>query len=598
VKIREGRFETAAVLLLALTACGGGGSATQTAASVLPVPAATAAPVTTSSAAGPVGYFPDNTGLSSAGSIAAGTQRAFVAVMSGASPSGSGFAPDTLVVGGSTTVQSTVRVPVGAGRAVRPSRLTPVEAFPADDSVLTSRVRTHASAATSARVRSQSVLPGSLSAGATAPIWVQQGSLSSTSRANVQVPATLLAQTAHGNIWIDQSLLSGASASTAFSAASLGSTVAQIGADFENAYASDAAHFASPDYPSNAPGLQPHYTSCGSDGSASGTASEYITEPADRRINVMIVNAQNLGGLGGYFSGVNFMQQSVLNCLKASYESNEAPFIFVGWFDRNGAAYELQEDLVRGTAHELQHLINFVNHAILPAGASSSSFNGMESTFVNEGLSELAQDLAVENMYGSRGIHFDADDALSRADAFLANPGNFSVSGFTGIDSQSWGGNGSPQFNCGGGCYGGAYLFQRYLRDRFGGDAYTHSIETSGTVGGQNLQSVTGENADALLDDFALAMAANTVGAASNDRRFTFGSLSLTGTYADQFGGSTTLGGAYATVLGSSAVSIQAPIGGFAFVSVPAVPLGGMPIQVTDKASVTGFGLEGGLAEH
>jgi hypothetical protein len=377
----------------------------------------------------------------------------------------------------------------------------------------------------------------------------------------------------------------------------LQTTLSQIGADFENAYASDTTHFAFPDYSSNAPGLQPQYKTCSSSGASQGSARGYINEPADRRINVLIVNSQNLGGLGGYFSGANYMPQSTLNCL-SGYKTNEAPFIFVGWFERNGAMYELQEDLVRSTAHELQHLINFVNHAILAGAASSPSYNGNETAFINEGLSMLAQDLAIDRMYGARGVHFDVDDALSRANIYLSNPGNFSISGFGGIDPGSWGGGSSAQFNCGGGCYGGAYLFERYLRDRFGGDAYTHGVETSGATGAQNLQSVTGSAAGTLLDDFALAMAADTIGITPNDARFAFGSLNLTGTYADQFGGSTTLGGVYATPFSGTSMSVSAPIGGFAFVSVPSVPSGGMPVQVTDRASVSGFGMAAGLAQH
>jgi hypothetical protein len=254
--------------------------------------------------------------------------------------------------------------------------------------------------------------------------------------------------------------------------------------------------------------------------------------------------------------------------------------------------------LVRSTAHELQHLINFVNHGILANGASSASFNGNESTFVNEGLSMLAQDFAVQAMYGAQGVQFDAADALQRASAYLSDPGNYSLTSFTGIDPSGWGGNGSAQYNCFGGCYGAAYLFQRYLRDRFGGDAYTHAIESSGVVGPANLQRVTGESAGDLQDDFALAMAAATMGVNSGDPRFNFGTLSLTQSYHDQFGGSATLGGVYATPFNGATTTVHAPVGGFAYVSVPSIPSSGLPVQVTDQATVGGFGLMGGLAQH
>jgi hypothetical protein len=602
VKMRGTRFDAASfsLMLVALSGCGGGGAAGQSAATAI-VPPVAATPVALNVLTGPVTYLQSSGPLSSSGDITAGTHQALVAVMSGSTSSAQAYTADTLTVATSSTAQSNARMQ-SAGRTVEFAERAPVEAFAADDrALLRGRARLSVAASSQAGVRTQSVLPSTLHAGSTATLWVQQGALSSTMRTNVQVPSTLLAQSTHGNIWIDNSLFSGSTASASFAGASLQNTLAQISADFENAYASDVAHFAWPDYGSNAPALQPQYKACSSSGTSSGTTRGYITEPADGRINVLIVNSQNLGGLGGYFSAANYMTQASLNCLNGSantYESNEAPFIFVGWSERNSATYELQEDLVRSTAHELQHLINFVNHALLASSASSPSYNGNEIPFINEGLSMLAQDLAVENMYGTRGVHFDADDALARAGVYLSNPGNFSISGFGGIDPGSWGGNGSAQYNCGGGCYGGAYLLQRYLRDRFAGDAYTHAMETSGVVGAQNLQTVTGNTPGTLLDDFALAMAAGTIGITPSDSRFAIGSLNINGTYPDQFGGSRTLAGVYALPFSGTSIAVSAPIGGFAFVSVPSVPSGGMPVQVTDRAAISGFGMAAGLAQH
>ncbi len=509
--------------------------------------------------------------------------------MSSQAQSADSFSPDTLVVGTPSVSQSVARASALLARPTAPRRIAPVEAFAADDAALISREHASSSRGSSGPSSRMSfaVRSADFRLGAHAPIWVQRGSLGGT-RTNVQVWATLEGQTAHGNIWIDDSI-----------AAALSPDVAQIGADFENAYASDTAHFASADYSSSAPGLQPQYSACSSGGAAQGTTPAYIAEPQDRRIDVMVVNSQSLGGLGGYFSAANYMPQAALNCLSGGYESNQAPFIFVGWFAGEGSDYDLREDLVRSTAHELQHLINFVNHSILAAGASSPSFNGTESTFINEGLSMLAQDFAVAAMYGGQGVQFDSADALQRANAYLADPGDYSLSGFSGIDPAAWGGNGaSAQFNCAGGCYGVAYLFQRYLRDRFGGDAFTHAMETGGRVGAANLQAITGESAGDLQDDFALAMAAGTMGVSSQDRRFEFGSLGLTRSYSDQFGSTTALSGVSATMVNGPSTSVRAPLGGFAYASIPSIPAAGMAVQVTDEASVSGFGLIGGLAQH
>jgi hypothetical protein len=84
----------------------------------------------------------------------------------------------------------------------------------------------------------------------------------------------------------------------------------------------------------------------------------------------------------------------------------------------------------------------------------------------------------------------------------------------------------------------------------------------------------------------------------STDPRFVFGTLGLTQSHNDQFGGACALTGVSSTPLSSGSAQVSAPIGGFTFVSVPAVPAAGLPVTVTDQASVSGFGLAGGLAQH
>ncbi|HET7812924.1 MAG TPA: hypothetical protein VFL13_00970 [Candidatus Baltobacteraceae bacterium] len=564
------------VLAALLAACGGGGGATTQSAAVVPVSGITQP----ASSGGPVAYM-QTSGFSSSGSITKGSSSAIVAIMSGDASAQESYQADTFTVSSSApAAASAVRT---AHIASAPEHPHAIEAFPADDSALLSKLalqRTNAAPAPAPR-RIASI-PANPAVGTQSSIWVQQGGYAG--RSNVQVPATLVAQSAHGNIWAQSTLVS-----------QLSGNEAQLTSAFENAYASDTANFASADYSSSAPGLQPQYTTCSSSGAHQGTAPAYISEPSDKRINVMIVDSSTLGGLGGYFTGANFMTQGSLNCLGSGYESNQAPFIFVGWFSSYGLQYELREDYVRSTAHELQHLINFVNHSLLASAASSASYNGNESQYVNEGLSMLAQDFAVQRLYGAQ---FDSADALQRAKAYLANPGAFSVSGFSGIDSPSWGGNGSTaQTNCSGGCYGGTYLLMRYLRDRFGA-SFTHGMETSGTTGAANLQTVTGESAGNLMGDFALAMAAATLNVAPSDQRFAFGTLNLHGSYTDQFGSTLTLDGLNATPAGGSATAVNAPVGGFGFVLLPSVPSSGMNVQVTDQATVGGFSLQGGLAQH
>jgi hypothetical protein len=439
--------------------------------------------------------------------------------------------------------------------------------------------------------------------GTTANIWVGKSAIGSGSTSYVQVPSTLEFQSAHGNVWIDNSLLSGTNASPSFQGPSLVTTVGQIGADFENAYLSDTTHFASFDYPNNAPGVTLQYEAFDSSGNdLHHSDNQYIFEPTDKRINLEILNTANLGsGVGGYFSSVNYTPQEIWNYYILhggnTPMSNEAPFIYCGWFETFGATYELQEDLVRGTAHELQHLINFVNHSILPAAANTYAFDGFEDTFINEGLSMLSQDLAVNSLHPTQA--FDVADAMAHAQQYLSSPQNYSLSGFIGIDPVSWGGDGStPKYNCGGGCYGSAYLFQRYMRDRFGGDTYTQGMETSQQTGFANLQVNGGsEPAGALMGDFAIAIATNSQQIAPPNAQFTLGTFNTRTTYSDQFGHNRVLTGVTSavTLTANGTTSFTPPVGGFGFFGLAAN--NGSAVSIVDGGTGT-FALFGGLAQH
>ena len=437
--------------------------------------------------------------------------------------------------------------------------------------------------------------------GATANIWVAKFAIGS-SGTYIQVPSTLEFQTVHGNVWIDNTLLSG---DASFQGASLATTVAQIGADLENAVTSDTTHFAGFDYPNNAPGVGLQYEAYDSAGNdLHHSDNQYIFEPTDRRINLEILNTASLGsGVGGYFSSVNYTPQEIWNYFISHPSgsspvpmSNEAPFIYCGWFASSGANYELQEDLVRGAAHELQHLINFVNHSILPAAANTYAFDGTEDPFINEGLSMLSQDLAVNTLHPTQS--FDVADAMQHAKQYLSSPQNYSLSGFIGIDPASWGGNGStPKYNCGGGCYGVAYLFERYMRDRFGGDAYTQGMETSQQTGFANLQANAGnEPAGEAMGDFAVAIATNSQQISPPNSFFNLGSFNTRSSYTDQFGHTTVLTGVAPaiTLPVNGSTSFTPPVGGFGFFGL--APNNGAPVSIVDGTGT--FSLFGGMAQH
>ena len=433
--------------------------------------------------------------------------------------------------GGPTTTVPTASVNVGYGATVLSSRRTPQQAAednrphgmpelvvegPAEYRTLTSNLRRTKSAGTVPLTRRPRSL--GVTAGATNAFWVANGAIGSIGGSSMQVPATLKAVTAHGYIWVDDTLPGAGVDPTA---------IQSIANDFENAYASDTAHYGSSTYTTSSPGLA-GYTlpTCDTTGAHDGGVVPYFITPTDNKINVLLINELNLGsGVGGYFSAGNYFYQGALNCnighgstAASVTKSNEAPMFVVGYYTPNSPTFETGEDLVRGTAHEFQHLINFVNHAILNDGS-------YEDSWINEGMSMLAQDFAVQRMYPNTA--FDVDDAGYRAGQYLAAPHNYSLTAFTGISG------GVQHYNCSG-CYGEEYLFQRYLYDRFGGDAYLHKM-LGLPLSYANLQQATGIDPAQAISDFAVAIGATGTGATS-DPRFTFTSINLRGTYTDQWG--------------------------------------------------------------
>ncbi|MDB5071025.1 MAG: hypothetical protein JWM87_2136 [Candidatus Eremiobacteraeota bacterium] len=431
--------------------------------------------------------------------------------------------------GGSSTTVPVASVTVGYGATILSARRAPQQAAednrphgvpemavdgPAEYRALTGGLRRMTSTGTVPQARRTRSL--GVTVGATNPFWVANGAIGSIGNSAIQRPSTLKAVTAHGYIWVDDTLTV------------LDPTAIQaIANDFENAYASDTAHYGSSSYTTSSPGLA-GYTlpTCDTTGARDGGIVPYFITPTDNKIDVLVIDVANLGsGVGGYFSPANYFYQGALNCnighgytAASVAKSNEAPMFVVGYYTPNPDYFETGEDLVRGTAHEFQHLINFVNHAILNDGS-------YEDAWINEGMSMLAQDFAVRRMFPNTAI--DVDDAGYRAGQYLAAPQNFSLTAFTGIVG------GAQQYNCSG-CYGEEYLFQRYLYDRFGGDAYLHKM-LGLPLSYANLQQATGIDPAQAISDFAVAIGASGTNA-TTDPRFGFTGISLRDTYADQWG--------------------------------------------------------------
>jgi hypothetical protein len=120
----------------------------------------------------------------------------------------------------------------------------------------------------------------------------------------------------------------------------------------------------------------------------------------------------------------------------------------------------------------------------------------------------------------------------------MFTPGNYSLTAFAGYDADPLSTSSNPPygfFRSTAGNYGGAYLFARYLYDRFGGDAALHRVyndltpapsSASGLANVYPIQAeANGESFAQVYGEFAGALAARN--SASSDPRFTFSSNML-----------------------------------------------------------------------
>jgi hypothetical protein len=189
-----------------------------------------------------------------------------------------------------------------------------------------------------------------------------------------------------------------------------------------------------------------------------------------------------------YADTLSYMPQAELNCYSGHFMSNETPGIVLVEFDSSlpaaGASYRR---LPLQLAHEIQHLENFTRHVI--------TANRTEDSFIDEGLSQLAEDYAASELEPTVSY---AEENEQHVRSFLADPEGTSLFGFDTTVPVS-------EYNAGSRQYGAAYLLQRYLVDRFGDD-YLTSMSRSTKVGIDELNAVTGRDFVTIASDFAKAV--------------------------------------------------------------------------------------------
>jgi hypothetical protein len=189
-------------------------------------------------------------------------------------------------------------------------------------------------------------------------------------------------------------------------------------------------------------------------------------------------------------------------------------------------SYWRQYDIPRGLPHEFQHYLHALNK-VVAADIASPGSGEFDDSFIDEGASMLAEDLV-------NAGNAQSEDTLAREARYLFAPGNYSLTAFTGYAPDPLSTATNPPYGFyrnTSGSYGEAYLFMRYLYDRFGGDAALHHLyaDLSQPAGGTaNTHPVVaaaanGETFTQLYADFVSALAARGI-AAGADTRYQFSS--------------------------------------------------------------------------
>jgi len=204
------------------------------------------------------------------------------------------------------------------------------------------------------------------------------------------------------------------------------------------------------------------------------------------------------GFVAGYFFGADIDPAADLN---PNYNKAELFYALVP--DPNGQyscphTVERVRDLVPSVfVHELQHMISFNYHVILPEVSSLNT----EVLWLNEALSHYAEELGGRTYMGSDPAKFSAylSGNIRNAYDYLSNTGgHFLVANF---------GSGTL------GERGAGWLFIRYLVDQMTADtgqvawgAVTRQLTQNTLVGPANVESVTGAPFDQTLARWALAL--------------------------------------------------------------------------------------------
>lgn len=272
----------------------------------------------------------------------------------------------------------------------------------------------------------------------------------------------------------------------------------------------------------------------------------------DGHFNILFTQAVNeLGGssggiITGFFYAVDEFSAGVYP------QSNQTEIFYTFVPDPEGEfgtaiskSFALSNILPSVLPHEYQHMINFNQHYFVRGGAA-------ESSFLNEGLSHLAEDI-----YSINDVDYMEETGVenpARVSGYLASTGSLCIT-------------------CGSSLYqrGGSYLLLRYLYEQAekgnienadnGAELIANLLQTTDTGVTNIVKAIYGDTAtttrfNEIMGQFGLAVFMSNTGL-STDARFNFSGINLRTTQDDNRG--TVLEG---PALTSSDLPLSSTIGG------------------------------------
>jgi hypothetical protein len=325
------------------------------------------------------------------------------------------------------------------------------------------------------------------------------------------ITARLQAVGTHGNVWVDTASLATSGEFT------IPGEFQTIAADFDHYYDTETAVFG----PAWFPGTPPRsIAQCDAGGNRlpQGTFVD-VSGASGTSVDVVITDALKGTGEGGYYYAVNELPQSVWDCGTAPKRVSNGTTMFVVTGNdyptgpdllRFNESYWLNTDVPRSMSHELQHLLHAHAKYLYPliSGVGAITF---DDAFVDEGCSMLAEDLATDP---APGVHIDTPRYTY---GFMLEPSLFSLTAFTGYQPSPTSTATNPPYGWysnTAGSYGEAYLFLRYVFDRFGPTALTRIYQSTASSTGPVVAAANGEPFAQLYREFAIALAAQNTPAA------------------------------------------------------------------------------------